>query len=675
MASNDAKRMRIHKAMASRVPFAKLQKLATTLRAIPEGRGLSRKQLWRREQTIIEEVAEYRDLPLVGGGVFRYPIPKLSELISRYCELGAFRLLLGKLHARFPSTPDNPWRIICNQDEYTPGAVLRQDNKRKTLNFYISVLEFGPVHLKSDACWLPFGGLRTTMCKEVVGGASAVNALVARQLTVDSAALQDGTLLRIGADKTPTIIYFTLARYVADIAGACAMYSARGASAIFPCMQCTNVTGAGERGLPDAGGWLVDVGCPNPRRFQLKSSAEIFEQADILEALARRGNHDDVISEQGQKFGLTYNPNGLLWDQQLRPFVGVRETWTYDGAHTLYCDGILQRELSELFGAIDARRAFSELRALFGAGWKGCAALASNLQSALSSAVSSKREAYFHKNGKLPGQASDIIALFPCLEFYLESLPNFADQYPLVLERFRAAARLNTQYWKCKISTAEDMEANANRFAALASNYSQKRIEADENCESTLKHHLVHHLARQFVRDGVVIDCLAGERAHLLARATSEPVQNTRCFEKTMLARMLISHMVSVEEKKTFEDCLVGKTADVSDIMPELGRADGANRCVLWGTPLTESDVVWVGSRPDPVRVESCLDIHGSGLALIVSPLVQDKPFNRVADLYRVGVDQMEIVRGVDHDGVVLCRAWCVEPDGRYIVVRGGSVY
>ena len=152
------------------------------------------------------------------------------------------------------------------------------------------------------------------------------------------------------------------------------------------------------------------------------------------------------------------------------------------------------------------------------------------------------------------------------------------------------------------------------------------------------------------------------------------PLKNTRCFEKTMLARMLICHMVSVEQKKTFEDCLVGKTTDVSDIMPELGRADGANRCVLWGTPLRDSDIVWVGSRPDPVRVETCLDIHGSGLALIVSPLVQNQRLNRVADLYRVG-DQMEIVRAVDHDCVVLCRAWCVEPDGRYLVVRAGSVY
>ena len=76
-----------------------------------------------------------------------------------------------------------------------------------------------------------------------------------------------------------------------------------------------------------------------------------------------------------------------------------------------------------------------------------------------------------------------------------------------------------------------------------------------------------------------------------------------------------------------------------------------------------------------PVRVETCLDIHGSGLALIVSPLVQSQRLNRVADLYRVDGDQMEIVRAVDHDCVVLCRAWCVEPDGRYLVVHAGSVY
>ena len=83
-----------------------------------------------------------------------------------------------------------------------------------------------------------------------------------------------------------------------------------------------------------------------------------------------------MLNEQGQRFGLNYNPNGLLWDLQLRPFAGVTETWTYDGAHTLYGDGILNTELSQTLEVIndDTRRTFTELRALFEASWRTCSA-------------------------------------------------------------------------------------------------------------------------------------------------------------------------------------------------------------------------------------------------------------------------------------------------------------
>ena len=54
-----------------------------------------------------------------------------------------------------------------------------------------------------------------------------------------------------------------------------------------------------------------------------------------------------MVSEYGQRNGLTHNPDGLLWDLQLRPVTPVHETWTYDGAHTLYGDGFLQNELRE----------------------------------------------------------------------------------------------------------------------------------------------------------------------------------------------------------------------------------------------------------------------------------------------------------------------------------------
>jgi hypothetical protein len=578
--------------------------------------------------------------------------------------------MLQRTYEKHPSSPEAPWRIIVNQDEFVPGAVLRQDNKRKTLHFYLSILELGRNYLHLDGAWLPFGGLRATVCKKVRGGVSAVNRLIVRQ--VSSSSLDDGILLPIGEDQSEVYVFFTHGRQVADIPAGAQVWNTRGHNATFPCTICANVTAFGDRGLrDDAAGWLVDVSCSDPRRFQIKTSDEIFDQCDVLAELARRGLPDEVVNDYGQRNGLTHNPDGLLWDLQLRPVVGVLETWTYDGAHTLYGDGILQGELSETLAVInaDTRTTFTELRSLFDASWKTCSAFGSrDFGTSLHGILSAKREMYFKENGKFPGQMTEIISLLPVVEFYVEHT-DMERRHPLELDRFRAGCRVNTQYWKCKWSN--DIERDADRFAELVADYLTKRhAAASEDTEWKFKHHAAQHLARQMPRDGCVIDCLPGERAHLLARAVSGMVGNTKCFERTMLPRMLIGHFNKAEEAESFDDRLIGRTFDV----PELGRAKGAQKCILWGARLGECDVVFLDASHDPVLVKTCIDIQGCGLALLVTPLLYVRDINRAATLHRDS-GRTEIVRRGDCTRVLLCRAWSIEADGGYVVVRAGSVY
>ena len=518
------------------------------------------------------------------------------------------------------------------------------------------------------------------MCKTVRGGVSAINRLVIRQITLNSPALEDGIILPIGEDQSAVLVFFTHGRQVADLPAGALVWNARGHNATLPCTICANVTAIGDRGLPpvdDADGWLVDVSCPDPRRFQIKTSDEIFDQCDVLAELARAGHTNTDIDTHGMRCGLTYNPDGLLWDLQLRPFAHVLETWTYDGSHTLYGDGILQRELSETLRVInaDTRRTFTELRSLFEASWRTCSTFVGRSRefgTALASMINPKREKYFREHGKVPGQMTDIISLLPVVEFFVEHV-NMEQRHPLELERFRAGCRVNTQYWKCKAS--HDIERDADRFAELVADYIAKRhAAANANTEWKFKHHVAQHLARQMVRDGCVIDCLPGERAHLLARATAHNLKATSSFEHTMLPRMLIGHLDGVKETESFEDRLIGKTFDVSKMVPGLGRAKGAQQCVLWGAHLKEFDVFFVDDSHDPLLVKTCVDIQGCGLALLVAPLLYLTDINRAATLHRES-EHTEILRSGDCNGVVLCRAWSIEADGSYVVVRSGSVY
>ena len=143
MVKRKSKEDAVHKAMSLGIAYGKLKKTHTVLSSIRGGIGLSRTQLNRRQKSVLNELCDQIPLPCLEGEPFKYPIPRLGALFSKYCEAPAFLELLQRTHALHPSTQERPWRIIVNQDEFTPGAVLRPDNQRKTLHFYISVLEFG----------------------------------------------------------------------------------------------------------------------------------------------------------------------------------------------------------------------------------------------------------------------------------------------------------------------------------------------------------------------------------------------------------------------------------------------------------------------------------------------------------------------------------------------------
>ena len=237
---------------------------------------------------------------------------------------------------------------------------------------------------------------------------------------------------------------------------------------------------------------------------------------------------------------------------------------------------------------------------------------------------------------------------------------------PLELERFRAACRIHNHYWQCK---SDYVDTNgADRMAVLTAEYAMKRHAANASDNWVFKHHILQHLGMQFQRDRVVVDCLVGERAHLLVKCTCENIKNTTTFEKTLLGRLLINHFVKVFDAETLSDHLKGSTCDLSDFFQSSAHVVGSKEGLLWGRHLRESDVVLFGR--DPFLIQLCIENKSFGLGVVVSPLVLSRNVNRVADLFTVDKANSRIVSVSDYRTVNLCRAWCVEPDGSFLVLR-----
>ena len=82
--------------------------------------------------------------------------------------------LLNELWRQRPCTAESPYHLVCYADEFVPGNVLRQDNRRKCFGMFVTIREFGPHITKHVEAWLPVIRIRSTVAKQINGGASNV---------------------------------------------------------------------------------------------------------------------------------------------------------------------------------------------------------------------------------------------------------------------------------------------------------------------------------------------------------------------------------------------------------------------------------------------------------------------------------------------------------------------
>lgn len=365
----------------------------------------SRHVLKRYSKKLIQRISQTETLRLDDGTDFIWKTACLRKMLQYLAEqYEPFRKLLRATYQKHKGSPDAPWRLILAEDELTPGAVLRLNNKRKTLAHYCTIKEFGSRHRRTTAAWMPLAFLRSDVIKKVEGSVSAVQRVLLRRLLIHADSVRrQGVVLPIGSNDSPVLVFITLGSLISDEAAVKAFWGSVGAAGLMPCLHCKNVTAFGGRGLSGhtESGYLVDVSCHDASRFDAQSSEEVFEKCDILTELKRTANKTE-FSEAQKRFGIKYSPFGVLFDEELRPFVGPAEVNCYDGAHTLLCDGLVQTEMTLLMkrtrGVI-----FSKIQTLLDSEWSTCKAIFSTqtITQSLKNCFNASREQYFKDNKKL----------------------------------------------------------------------------------------------------------------------------------------------------------------------------------------------------------------------------------------------------------------------------------
>ena len=138
-----------------------------------------------------------------------------------------------------------------------------------------------------------------------------------------------------------------------------------------PCFACKNVVSL-EHGtrLSDTG-YLVDVSCSRPERFDPIGADGLWRAHDQLAAHVA-GSAKSAFEELEKAYGVRYEPHGILADVPLRT-VASQLSYTRDPMHITLAGGVLNVELYLILRSVGKHygrgSGFGIMRAFCDANW------------------------------------------------------------------------------------------------------------------------------------------------------------------------------------------------------------------------------------------------------------------------------------------------------------------
>lgn len=266
----------------------------------------------------------------------------LSYLQGCFQTNGSFTELLLEAHARRPSSPEDPWRLIVYSDEVVPGNVIAHRQERKTWAVYVAFQELGQLVLQSESAWLVQCLMRTSMVNKLDAGISQLIALVLKNIFCGDYDVQRaGIVLQCGGKRLR--LFFRLGMLLQDGAAHKMVLGLKGDGASKYCLLCKNefrIASAADDGEDSEEDVCFTVLKHN--HMALCTDAEILGSVERLSARkATCSAADFKLWERAT--GFNHQPSGLLLDAKLKAagVVAPASQFCHDWMHGIASNGTL----------------------------------------------------------------------------------------------------------------------------------------------------------------------------------------------------------------------------------------------------------------------------------------------------------------------------------------------
>ena len=231
--------------------------------------------------------------------------------------------------------------VVLYSDSTTPGNVLRPDQGRSFEAIYYTITAF-PGWFRTRSClgWLPLAYIELSRLEELGVTFSSLHRLLFRKLW--DPVPDTWNLLRTGVGLMVHGAWrhfkFKFEGFLGDERGIKYFLSVTGAKGTKPCCKCRNCAFKQDRRIRDE--WMMDVLHDlDVRRCDLHTPESFYATADEVRAFAQSGANAQQLTRKGQFSGMTYDPNGILWDDEVREDLNAPDSVIWDPQHCLVASG------------------------------------------------------------------------------------------------------------------------------------------------------------------------------------------------------------------------------------------------------------------------------------------------------------------------------------------------
>ena len=253
------------------------------------------------------------------------------------------------------------YKVVMYVDEINPGNPLHPAPKRKLQGIYWALTSWPKWLLQRKDAWPLFSMIRSTVCEKLPGYMSGLMKKVLHVFFSPTGHnFLRGCVIENGGDSH----FFTASfgAFLTDEKALKEVFDIKGQAGMFPCFSCRNLAYKRWRGAAIS---IVTLTCTDMTKVQPRTKAIITEMKKrILEAPKTERK------ELQKKFGINYNPDGLLWDAYLwdKVLVGT-QNYCRDPMHTVSSNGVAGTEIALCIQALITVKISLEIVQKFGKLW------------------------------------------------------------------------------------------------------------------------------------------------------------------------------------------------------------------------------------------------------------------------------------------------------------------